>query len=242
MAKQLLSVGIAGGLAMAIGLALLFSAITTHSTAQMRGYHGMAGGTMGPGMMATQSAGMPWQSGAMFNANGMSTVDNVQITGVSITDIDEVKVNVMYDGSETSPAITVVAIAGMMQSNSGMMGQGMMYGGNSYGITWANNTEWQQWHNQMAQWHSQINSTQWAQMQGWHNQMMAQGAMGPGSAWWSGTSTAGPGQFTTFQPQTGSSVVRSGWASETTVTIKLEGNGSAYDSGAIHVMVFPLTS
>ncbi|MEW6604715.1 MAG: hypothetical protein AB1351_08520 [Thermoproteota archaeon] len=166
MAKQLLFVGIAGGLAVAIGLALMFSAITTHSTGQMMGYQGMAGSAIGQGMMATQPAGMHWQSRLMFNANGMSTADNVQITGVSITDIDTVKVNIRYDGSETSPAITVIAIAGMMQSNSRMIEQGMMYGGNSYGMAWATNTEWQQWHNQMAQWHSQINSTQWTQMQG----------------------------------------------------------------------------
>ncbi|MEW6604714.1 MAG: hypothetical protein AB1351_08515 [Thermoproteota archaeon] len=72
--------------------------------------------------------------------------------------------------------------------------------------------------------------------------MMAQGAMGPGSVWWNGTSATWPGRFMTFQPQTGSSVVEAGWASETTVTINLEGDGSVYDSGTIHVMVFPLTS
>jgi hypothetical protein len=47
---------------------------------------------------------------------------------------------------------------------------------------WYNNTDWQAWHEQMAQWHGQLDSSQWQQMQSWHNQMAAQGAMGPGMA------------------------------------------------------------
>jgi hypothetical protein len=98
-----------------------------------------------------------------------------------------------------------------------------------------------QWNSQMAQWHGQLNSTQWAQMQAWHNQMMAQGNMGPGYTWGNGTSTW-PGQYTAFQSQTGSSVLDAGWTSGAMVTVRLEGDGSAYDGSGVHVMVFPLTS
>jgi hypothetical protein len=273
MTKQLLIVGMAGGLAVAIGLALVFSAISTQSTAQMMG--GNMGIMGNQGMMATQSSNAPWQwnQRSIFNANGMSTADNVQITGVSVSGNKEVAVNLGYDGSETSPAVTVIAITnpmamqGPMGMSSGMMGMGgmgmmqrgqngMMYGsqamtggGWSAAPVWQNNTQWQQWHdqmaqfnNQMAQWHGQLNSTQWAQMQAWHNQMMTQGSTGPGTTWMNGTSTTWSGQLTEFQSQTGSSVLDGGWTSGATVTVKLEGDGSAYDGSGVRVMVFPLTS
>jgi hypothetical protein len=200
MSNQLLFVGLAGGLAVAIGLALLFSAISTQSTAQMM--HNQ--GTMGQGMMATQSTSTPWQwnQRSMFNANGMSTADNVQITGVSVTGDDEVTVNLRYDGSETSPAVTVIAITnpmamhGSMGMSSGMMGMGGM-----------------------------------GMMQGGQSGMMM-----------NGTSTAWPGQFAASQSQTGSSVLEAGWTSSSAVTVKLEGDGLAYDGTGVHVMVFPLTS
>lgn len=240
MSNQLLFVGIVAGLAAAVGLALAFSAISTQSTAQMM--DGNMGMTGNQGIMATQSTGAPWQwnQRSVFNAEGMSTADNVQITGVSVTGNNEVAVNLRYDGSETSPAVTIIAITnpmamhGSMGMNSGMMGMGgmgMMHGGQSgmmHGSqsmmggydaapVWQNNTQWQQW----------------------HNQMMAQGAMGPGMTL-NETSATWPSQFAASQSQTGSSVLDSGWTSDTTVTVKLEGDGSAYDGG-VNVMVFPLT-
>jgi hypothetical protein len=251
----MLFVGLAGGLVVAVGLALLFSAVSTQSTAQMMGHQGMTSGTMGPGMMATQSTDTPWQwnQRSTFNANGMSTADSVQITGVSVTGDDEVTVNLRYDGPGTSPAVTVIAISnpiamqGSMGMGSGMMGMegmGMMHGsqsmmGGSWSAApvWQNNTQWQQWHDQMAQWnsqmaqwHGQLNSTQWEQMQAWHDQMMAQGM------------TTVQGQLAASQSQTGSSVLDAGWTSGATVTVRLEGTGSAYDGNGVHVMVFPLTS
>lgn len=101
----------------------------------------------------------------------MSTIDNVQITGISVTGSDEVTVNnFRYDGSETSPAVTVIAIAnpmamqgsiGMTSGMMGMSGMGMMQGSqNGMMMThgsqsiiggslsslpaWQNNTKWQQ--------------------------------------------------------------------------------------------------
>lgn len=82
MAKQLLFVGMAGGLGGWTGNGFFNN---YNSAAQMMSHQGMAGGAMGPEMMAVQSAGMPVAGmGSMFNANGMSIVDNVQITGASI--------------------------------------------------------------------------------------------------------------------------------------------------------------
>jgi hypothetical protein len=246
MANQLLYVGIAGGLAIAVGLAALLSAALTQSTAQMMNHQGM----MDQGMMNTQSSGAPWQwdQRSMFSANGMSSVNDVQVTGLSITGDDEITVDLRYGGSGASPAVTVIAMTnymsmmqgssgmgGMMQGGqSGMMMQPGMQGGWIASPAWQNNTQWQQWHAQMAQWHGQLNSTQWSQMQAWHNAMMAQGAMGPGSPWWNEASAVA------LQPQTGSSVLDAGWTSGS-VTVRLEG-GSAYDSKDVRVMVFPLTS
>jgi hypothetical protein len=192
----------------------------------------------------------------MFNANGVSTVDNVQISGIAVTGDNEITVNVRYDGSETSPAVTVIAItnpmsmqgsmgmsSGMMQGGQGSMmsgGYSMMSGSSSMAPAWQNNTEWQQWHEQMSQWHSQLDPAQWRQAQAMHNQMMAQGLMGPGMTM-NGTTTW-PGQFGASQSQVGSSVADAGWTSSSAITIQLEGDGSAYDGNGVHVMVFPLTS
>jgi hypothetical protein len=214
--------GMIGGLTVAIGIAVVFSTIATQSTAQMMGHQGMMGqNSQGTAMMPWQ-----WDQRSAFNANGMSTVNNVQITGVSVTGSNEVTVNLRHSGSGTSPAVTVIAVTnpmalmqglmamgsmGMMHSQNGMMmqpgGQSMMMGGISGAMpAWQNNTQWQQWHTQMAQWHGQTNSTQWAQMQAWHNQMMAQGLMGPGMTLGNGTLTTWAGQFMASQSQTGSNV------------------------------------
>jgi hypothetical protein len=196
---------------------------------------------------------MPWQwdQRSMFNANGMSAVNNVQITGVSISDSDEVKVSLRHDGMEASPAVTVIAITNpmtMMQSSSGMAGMGIMHDSQNgmmmqpmVGSSWnraptlQNNTQWQHWHIQMAQRHGQLDSTQWAQLQGWHDQMMAQETAVP---MWNGTPS---GQFAAFQSQTGSTVLDAGWASDAIVTVRLEDTGSVYEGNGIQVMVFPLT-
>jgi hypothetical protein len=249
--------GIIGGLTVAMGLAVVVSAIATHSTAQMMGHQGM----MGQSSQGTTTMPWQWDQRSSFHVNGMSTVNNVQITGVSVTGSNELTVNLRHGGSGASPAVTVIAVTnpmalmqgsmamggmGMMNGQNGMMmqqgGQSMMMGGHSGAMpAWQNNTQWQQWHTQMAQWHGQINSTQWAQMQAMHNEMMAQGLMGPGMAWNNGTHTTWPGQFMASQPQTGSNVLDAGWASDTTMKVRIDGDGSAYESNGLHVMVFPLT-
>ena len=222
------------------------------SSAQMSGGHMMDQGGMSQGMITSPSSDFPWlqSRGSMFNANGMSFAEGVQITGIAVSDRDMITVSLNHGESEESPAVTVVAMTGpmaMMHGASGMGGMGMMQGGqpgmmmqpmmdsSSYSsLGWQNNTEWQRWHTQMAQWHGQLNSSQWSQLQGWHNKMMAQDAMGSTTIW--------PSQFPVSQSQIGSSVLSAGWPLDSTVTIKLEGDGSVYDGTGIHVMVFPLTS
>lgn len=93
MAKQLLFVGMAGGLALAVGLAMVFSAITTpqHSADDGSPRNGRRfNGTRKDG------CAIGWHAcsgnGSMFNANGTSMVDNVQITGASISGSEQKQV------------------------------------------------------------------------------------------------------------------------------------------------------
>ena len=200
-------------------------------------------GGMVQGMITSPSSDFTWlqSRGSMFNANGMRLAENVQITGISVNDNDIITVTLNYGGSGEAPAVTVVAMTsptalmmGMMQGGQpGMLMQPMMDSSWHSSVGWQNDTEWQRWHTQMAQWHGQLNSSQWSQLQGWHNKMMAQDVIG--SATW-------PSQFPVSQSQIGSSVLRTGWSSDTAITIKLEGDASAYEGTGIHVMVFPLTS
>jgi hypothetical protein len=76
-------------------------------------------------------------------------------------------------------------------------------------------------------------------MQAMHNELMAQGLMGPGMAWHDQT-TGGPGQLAS-QWRTGSNVLDAGWPSDTALKVRIDGDGSAYESNGVHVMVFPLT-
>ena len=270
MANKLFLIGIVAGLAGALGLAGLFSALSTPSTVQMMG--GNHVGMMGNSMMTTQTSGqlVPWHSTnkAPFGASGISYVDNVQVTGVSITESKQVAVNLRYSGNGTSPDVVLIATTDFsMDSNNGMgmmggmhsgmmgmggmdmigsmpiMGQGMMYG--IQNPMW-NNTQWLQWHNHMAQWHGQMNDSQWQDMQAQYSQMMTNpGMMGPGMMYgqvpmWNGTAAIWPHNWQ--QPLRGSTVVESGWNSNVTLGVTLVGDGSAYDTNTVNVMVYPLTS
>jgi hypothetical protein len=70
----------------------------------------------------------------IFSASGMSMVQDVKITGVSIIGDKEIVVNLNYSGNGTSPDVTVVAMTnhmGMMAGmenrwSNGMMSYGMM--------------------------------------------------------------------------------------------------------------------
>jgi hypothetical protein len=137
--------------------------------------------------------------------------------------------------------------SGMMIGGMGMMGamptgQGITYGDQYH--AW-NNTQWRQWHIQMAELHAQMNSTQINGLHRMHNMisnqnmMMGPGTMsGPQMFMWNGTSTA------TFYHQllVGSTVLESGWSSSATLRVTLVGEGSAHEINGASVIVYPLTS
>jgi hypothetical protein len=246
MTSKVFLIGIVAGLAGALALAGVFSAVSNQGTAQMMGNQGMMGTQAKQGQTPWQ-----WNNYAGFSTSGLSNVYGVQITGIAISAANEVTVNLKHTESGSAPNVTVIAYSnptymmGRMHGAMGMMGgygygspygMGMMYGGYPgmmmYGYnngTWQNNTQWQQ------------------QMQAFHNQMMGgayYGEIGPAKTYGYNpqllNSTALP--QTLFQSQTGSAVVNSGWTTNTSVKVRLDGDGSAFDSNSIVVMVYPLTS
>ncbi len=258
---------IAAGIVIGI-LAVAIAGITFSENEQAEGQMGMMNqGSMGSGMMSTATSNSWQQNQGSFSATAGSIVDNVSVTGVAVTGDDEVTVSLRYTGTDDPDGVVVIAstnptmlMSRMHSGNSGMMGmsgmmggmQGMggMMGGNMMGSgaayqaaanpMWYNNTDWQAWHEQMAQWHGQLDASQWQQMQELHNQLVAQGTMGPGIMM-PGMSNSTAIPYSAFQSQTGSSAIDAGWT-DGNYKIKLEGDGSAYDSGQFMVMVFPLTS
>jgi hypothetical protein len=232
MANKTFLFGIIGGIAVAVALASLFSmgAVTAQMTSMPSHdqYHQQT-------MQQGQHQGVKH---SMFSASGMSMVQDVRIAGVSITGDNEVTANMIYTGNTTSPGVTVVAMTnhkGMMDmmggasmgGMSGTMGSSMMGSSHSMGSmgTMAGHSmiggSMPGWHHpDMPAW----NATQWNQ---WHSQMTAQ----MGGAF---------GQSAQMQPQSGTTMVESGWQSGgTTVNIILDGDASAYGASDIYVMVFP---
>jgi hypothetical protein len=229
MASKTLSIGMVIGaiLAATFAFATLFSNET--ATAQVMQHQQQ---------MQHQPSSDHQQQGmhhSMFNANGMSMVQDVRISGVSITGDNSVSVNLTYTGNGTSPGVTVVAITnheamrnmmrggggeqmGGGQMDMGMMNQGMMDMGGM------NNT---------------------GRMMGGGGGMMDMGTgnqtgmmMGADSSMMMG-GTPSDMMMSMAGSQTGSAVVNSGWQSGTTISIILEGDGSAHEASDIHVMVFP---
>lgn len=241
--RQLLMTGVIAGMGVILVFAVLFSTLQNAASAQMMQHQGM-----GPGMMPASSTSQSY--GGMFSSSASSAVSNVKVTGVSITGASEVTVSLRYTGTGASPGVVLVAntnpttVMSMMHgtsASSGMMGMGGMQGIGMMGSgimgampmtssssypAWTN-AQWQQWHTQMAGQLAMTNSTQW---QTWHSQMM----MNPVS---NSTSTMPHASAL----QIGSTAVDAGWKNGT-FKVKLQGDGSAYDSEHIMAMVFPLTS
>lgn len=121
MTSKAVLFGIIGGVALAVALASLFS--TGAATAQMMSM---------PNQQMTQHQQMqsPYQGmkQSMFSASGMSMIQDVRITGVSITGDNEITVSMTYGGNGTSPSVTVVG----MTNHRGMMD--MMVGGGMGGM------------------------------------------------------------------------------------------------------------
>lgn len=122
MISKVFLFGIIGSIAVAVAVASIFS--MGAATAQMTS---MSNQQMMQHQQMQQGQHQEMKHG-MFSASGMSMVQNVRITGVSITDDNEVVVNLMYSGNSTSPDVTVVAMTnhnGMMEmmSSGGMSGR-----------------------------------------------------------------------------------------------------------------------
>jgi hypothetical protein len=243
--RQLLMTGVIAGAGVILVFAVLFSTLQNAASAQMMQHQGM--GAMGPGMMPASSTSQSY--GGTFSSSASSAVSNVKVTGVSITGAGKVTVSLRYTGTGASPGVVLVAntdpttMMSMMHGTSassgmmgmgGMQGMGMMGSGMTGAMPMASssypawtNAQWQQWHTQMAGQLAMTNSTQW---QDWHSQMM----MNPA---WNSTSTMPHASAL----QIGSTAVDAGWKNGT-FKVKLQGDGSAYDSEHIMAMVFPLTS
>jgi hypothetical protein len=263
MNTKYLLIGIVAGILVATVTGITFA--SNQAAAQMGAMqHGQ--GTMGPGMMATTGQ---WQTNqGPFSATGGSVVNNVRVTGVAVTGDSEVTVSLRYMGTGRAPSVVVIAntnptaimsamhggMGGMMQGGmggmmsggmmGGMQGMGMMGSGSAAGNVPAwNSTQWQQWHEQMSLQLGQIDSSQWQQWQDWHTQMMGNPQlMGPAMM----GSGMGPAlNLATVAPQSaptmiGSDAIDAGWRNGT-FKVSLEGDGSAFDSSQVMVMVFPLT-
>jgi hypothetical protein len=207
MANKIFLIGIVAGLAAALGLAGAFSILSTQqgATAQMMGGN--------QGMMGMMDGNQGIMKHSMFSANGMSMVQDVRITGVSITGDNEISVNLTYSGNRSAPSVTVIAMTnhmqmmGMMMCGSSMGGMGGMMGSGMTGSQSMGNMD----------------------MMGGNTSSMMTPPYGNHT-----------GMGASMEPQTGSALVESGWQSEgNTVTIRLDGNTSAYGASDVHVMVFP---
>lgn len=163
---------------------------------------------------------------SMFNVKAFSMVNNVQVTGVSVTGDNKISASLRYTGEGRSPGVSVVAITeptGMMLMMHGpmmsaMMGQGMMMGDGS-NMTGLNGTG----RSSSMPSNLEMNSTQGQ----------------PGSMMNLGNQTSMSPSQMSVPSQSGSNFLRAGWRSATAVDINLDGNASAYDASSIMVMVFP---
>lgn len=119
--KSIFVLGAIAVLAALIAFAASFSSLGTQASAQQQTpadpHHPETG---------NQSSSPALPDGIMgqfFGANGMSLVDEVKVTGISIVGEDHILVNLRYYGEGAPPGVSVVAIT---HSSAGMMGMGMM--------------------------------------------------------------------------------------------------------------------
>lgn len=133
--------GILAGLGIAIAVASVFSltAAQTWEQTSNNDKNSQAGG-----QNPTNSHMMQGGSNSdisLFSGEGVSMVNNVKVTGVSITGDKEVSVSLKYSGNGTAPGVTLVAMTQSMQDmmmpmsmmgsdndTENMMSDGMMQG------------------------------------------------------------------------------------------------------------------
>lgn len=211
--KLLLTWIIAGLTTAAIFTALVFNLSDTNGASAQIMQHR-------PGMTGP-SVAQHWQPSLGYSSSGSSFVEDVRVTGISIMADNEVTVSLMYKGMAKTPGIVLVANTNPMEMMSSM--HGSMMGGNMMRMQ---------------------------EISGNNNMMPGLGGFGPT---WNTTTTGmtdGPlmsssGAMlnsTAMMPhmQIGSNAIDAGWKTGT-FKVKLEGDGSAYDSRHIMVMVFPFT-
>jgi hypothetical protein len=199
MTGKLLSIGKIGSIALAaLILTALFSTTETATAQMMMQQHEM--------------------NHSMFNVMGMSMVQDVRISGVSITGDNTVSVNLTYTGNGTSPGVTIVAMTNHIAMMMGMMmgSGGMMSGGGFPGMMMGPGMM-----NPQMMMPGMMNNSAFPGM------MMGPGMMNPQMM----MGMAGS--------QTGSATVNSSWQSGSSTTLVLEGYGSAHNASDICVMVFP---
>jgi hypothetical protein len=223
MTTKLFLVGIVAGLFGALSLAALFSTISEQSAAQMMGADHM-------GNLQASAQDVPWHTNhASFSASGTSYVENVQVSGISISGEKQVTVNIRFTGNGTTPSVVVIAKSDPMMEGAsaqmmagGAMHSGMMMGvmPTGQGMTYGDD-------------YRALNSTQMNELHQMHNMMS-----GSQIFMWNGTSAA----IFSHQQLVGSSVLESGWSSGDTLRVILVGDGSAYEMNSVSVMVYPLTS
>jgi hypothetical protein len=212
--KLLLTWIIAGLTTVVILTALVFNLSHTNSASAQMMQHRQ--GMTGP------SVAQQWQPILGYSSSGSSFVENVRVTGISIMADNEVTVSLMYTGMAKTPGVVLVANTNPMEMMSSMHGSTM--GGNMMRMQ---------------------------EISGNNNMMPGLGGFGP--KWNATTTTTGMTDgplmssgamlnSTAMMPQMqiGSNAIDAGWKTGT-FKVKLEGDGSAYDSGHIMVMVFPFT-
>lgn len=208
MTSKLLPLGMMGTIAVAaLAFTVLFSSQT--ATAQMM---------MQDQMMQGNIPQQHEMNHDMFNVMGMSMVQDVRVTGLSITGNNTVSVNLTYTGNGTSPGVTMVAMTNhMAMMNKMMMGHGRDHGGYYGGMTMGP---------------GMMNNSGFPDMMMDPNMMIGPGMMGDmPSDMMMMMAIAGS--------HTGSAVVNSGWQPGNSTSITLDGEGSARDASDICVMVFP---
>lgn len=204
MSNNVLFLGLAVG-GVAIAIAAMVAIAFAPASAQMGMQH--QGMSMGP----TQSVVHPNSIGR-FSAQGGSMVDGVQVTGISVSDSNEISVNLRYLSTGGTPNLTVIVTtnpAGVMERMHGQsMSGGMMHSGMMGGAGMMSG--------QMA--------------------MGGQPMVGMNSTAWQAAQPA-----YAKQSEVGSTILDAGWESSgTTVQVRLSGNdSSAYDATGIFAMVFP---
>jgi len=93
--------GILAGLVIAIGVASVFSLVVTQTFEQTNYNNSQSDSQNQPSSQMMQDGSNSDMS--FFSGEGVSTVDNVKVKGVSIVGSNEISVSLKYSGNGTAP-------------------------------------------------------------------------------------------------------------------------------------------